>query len=104
MKKILVPLCAAGMLFLAGCTTPTGTVSAPIMLDVKDSGAYYDANVKAARSGTSEVTGIICFASGDGSIEAAMRNGGITKLQRVDYEYSNILGIVSKKKTIVWGE
>ena len=91
-------------MLLAGCTMPGGPVNAPIMLDVKDSGDVYDASVKPLKSGTAEVNGIILFSSGDASIAAAMKNGGITKLHRVDHEYSNILGIVSKKKTIVWGE
>ena len=92
-------------MFVAGCTRPiVNSVSAPIMLDVKDSGSYFDPSVKAVKMGTSEVTGLILLSKGDATIETAMKNGNITKLRSVHYEYSNILGIVSSKKTIVWGE
>ena len=104
MKKILVPLCAVAAMFIAGCCTPTGTVSAAIMLDVKDSGAYYDPSVGDSKVGKATVTGILIFSSGDGSIKAAMDNGRITKVNRVDFEYQNILGIVAKKTTVVYGE
>ena len=83
---------------------PSGSVSAPIMVDVRDSGSYYNPDVGSSKRGTATVTGILIFSSGDGSIGAAMANGGITKIHHIDYEYSNILGIVAKKTTVVYGE
>lgn len=105
MKKVLVPLCAVAALMLAGCgTVPTGTVAAPIMLDVKDSGPVYDASVRDTKVGRATVTGIILVSFGDGSIAAAMRDGGITKVNRVEYEYQTILYMYTKKTTVVYGE
>ena len=43
-------------------------------------------------------------ATGDASIEAAMKNGGITKVHHVDWQAKNILGIYGEFKTTVYGE
>ncbi len=43
-------------------------------------------------------------AIGDASIAAAMKNGGITKVQHVDYHTYNILGIYAKFTVKVYGE
>lgn len=43
-------------------------------------------------------------ATGDCSIESAMKNGGITNVTSVDWEGSNFLLIFSSGKTIVTGE
>ena len=44
------------------------------------------------------------IATGDASIEAAARAGGIKNIKTVDYHYDTILGIVSKTTTIVTGD
>ena len=44
------------------------------------------------------------FATGDASISAAMRNGGITRSHHVDHETTNLFGISAKYTTIVYGE
>ncbi len=41
---------------------------------------------------------------GDASIDAAKRNGKITKVHHVDWQVENILGIIGKYKVIVYGE
>jgi hypothetical protein len=43
-------------------------------------------------------------AVGDCSIEAAKKNGGITKVNNVDWDVKNILGIYGTYKVIVSGE
>ena len=43
-------------------------------------------------------------AVGDASVEAAMKNGGITKVQHVDYHTYSILGLYAKFTVIVYGE
>ena len=49
-------------------------------------------------------TYFFAFSSGDASIDAAAREGGIERIYFVDYTHSNILGIVVKYCVIVWGE
>ncbi len=41
---------------------------------------------------------------GDASIEAAAKDGGITKVKTVDCQFKNILGIIQETTTIVTGE
>ncbi|MBK8576721.1 MAG: hypothetical protein IPN90_13955 [Elusimicrobia bacterium] len=57
---------------------------------------------KVGRAMSSSVLGLI--ATGDSSIEAAAKNGKITKIHHVDYEAKNILGIYSTFTTVVYGE
>jgi len=55
--------------------------------------------------GTAECRSILGWiATGDCSITTAARNGGISQIHHVDYEFSQILQIVGTYKTIVYGE
>jgi hypothetical protein len=49
----------------------------------------------------SQILGLI--ATGDASVEAARRNGGITMVSSVDEATTNILGIYGKACTVVRG-
>ena len=57
-----------------------------------------------AKIGRSEAWGILVYSTGDASISAAMRNGGITRVHHVDQETTNILGLYAKYITVVYGE
>jgi hypothetical protein len=54
--------------------------------------------------GRAEAWGILVFATGDASIEAAAARGGITRIHHVDQETMNILWLYAKYTTIVRGE
>jgi len=57
------------------------------------------------RTGEATCTSVLAVvAMGDCSIEAAMKNGGITKVNHVDWDVRNILGIYGTYKVIVHGE
>jgi hypothetical protein len=56
------------------------------------------------QGGHGEGAAIIGIATGDASIEAAMKNGGIKKVHHVDTQVKNILGIYAEYITIVYGE
>jgi hypothetical protein len=56
------------------------------------------------RTGRAEAWGFVFFATGDASISAAMRNGGITRVHHVDHQTLNILGWFARFTTIVYGE
>ncbi len=43
-------------------------------------------------------------ATGDASIEAAAKQGGITVIHHVDWEVKNILGIIGTYRCNVYGE
>ena len=51
---------------------------------------------------TAVITG--CFASGDASINAACKNGGITKVSWVSYSVNNFLGTYATYTTTVYGD
>lgn len=58
-----------------------------------------------SKSGTASCSSILgMVATGDASITAAMRNGGITKIHHVDYNSTSILGLYAKMTTTVYGE
>lgn len=106
MKMIPVLLLLVSMLFAVGCVAPYG---APvygwlITSDVQGPVAVGDPNVKPEKTGTSSCEGIIFFASGDASIQAAMAAGGITKVHHVDSKVFSVLGLYTKWETIVYGE
>jgi len=83
----------------AGVTPMTGT----LYVDMKGPVAVGSAT-SAAKMGTSKATAIIGIVTGDASIEAAMQNGGITKVHHVDSKVKSILGIYAEYETVVYGE
>lgn len=104
MKKVLLPLCAVSALALTGCLAPIGPIPTLVTMNTGDAGQIVDNSVKPIKSGKAVATGLILLTQGDASIDAAMKDGGITKVHHVDYEYNYILGIIGSKTTIVWGE
>jgi len=49
-------------------------------------------------------TYLVLIQTGDCSIQAAMENGGISKIHHVDRKYENYLGFYIKETIIVYGE
>lgn len=79
-------------------TRPVGMIYA----DVADPVAATSST--GARSGQATSTSYLgLVATGDSSIEAAKRNGGISSVSSVDVKRSNILGIITKYTTTVKG-
>jgi hypothetical protein len=70
----------------AGSTTMTTTPEQPL---------------KSGSATASSILGI--YASGDCSIEAAARNGGITRIDHVDHHTWNVVGFYSEFTTTVYG-
>ncbi|MFY9270732.1 MAG: TRL-like family protein [Candidatus Manganitrophaceae bacterium] len=62
-------------------------------------------NATAGKSGKACATSILgIVATGDASIEAAMKAGGITKVAAVDYSNKSILGLWAEFCTIASGQ
>ena len=101
-RRLLVAVPCAAM--LTGCAAVAhGPVTAPVTLDMKGPVSLGPAP-GSAKIGRSEAWGILVYATGDASISAAMRNGGITRVHHVDQETTNILGLYAKYITVVYGE
>ncbi|HOX06260.1 MAG TPA: TRL domain-containing protein [Planctomycetota bacterium] len=63
-----------------------------------------DLNAKSEAIGRSECIGIIGIGVGDASIDSAVRNGRIKKVNRIESEQFNVLCIFSRYQTVVYGE
>ena len=106
MKKLarrftIAVVCASS---LTGCATVGhAPVTSLITLNEKGPVAAGPA-AGSSKVGRAEAWGILVFATGDASITAAMKNGGITRIHHIDHETLGILGVYAKYTTIVYGE
>ena len=99
---VLASLLAVG---LAGCLSapfqpPSGVVSvttAPLSTE-----GNWEVGSKKGEAFSTSILGL--YATGDCSIAAAARNGGLKKIGHVDYKYVNIIGVWQKATVIVYGE
>lgn len=61
-------------------------------------------NASGSKVGRATASMILGIATGDASIQAAMADGGITRVHHVDYETNLILGLFGSYTCIVYGE
>jgi len=107
MKKLLtLGILAAVTASMTGCgVIPLkGTSMAAITIDHVASDPVVDNSVRPVKKGVASAKGIILFNTGDASIGAAMREGGLSKVHHVDYDVTNILFLYNEIKTTVYGE
>ena len=92
--------------FATGCVAPNGPIGGTMGTIYTDvSGAVTaTSNSGSSKSGSATSKGVIGFAWGDSSIKTAAANGGITKIQHVDYHTTGVLGIYSETTVTVYGE
>ena len=103
MKKILVA--SVFVAALCGCISapfqpPVGMVSqvkAPLSTD-----GNWKVGLKSGSSSAQSVLGV--YAWGDCSITAAAENGGLKRVDYVDYSYDNIIGIWQRTRVTAYGE
>ena len=104
MNKTILVLGVAGMIsVLSGCATARSPVTGVWYTDTH-SGVAATSNQAGNRVGeacASTILGLI--GTGDASIEAARRNGGITMISSVDDHSKSILGLWAEYCTIVRG-
>jgi hypothetical protein len=106
MKRAALVLGLVGIMAVCvGCTYPMGGIVAPVQM-TKSPVAVGDTSMGMddLDMGSATVEGIILLAKGDASIEAAMKDGGITRIHHVDSEEFNILGIYSTYTIKVYGK
>ena len=89
---------------LTGCATsfPIGILYRELKLPVTATSNTAPAKMKVGVATCQSVLGLV--ATGDASVDAAMKNGGITKIHHIDWDVKNILGIIGEYKTTVYGE
>ncbi len=92
------------MLFaLYGCAglMPAGSIYSGVKMPL---GATANSGAAAKTGEASCISILSLIALGDCSIEAAKKNGGITKVTHVDWDVQNFLGIYGKYKVVVSGD
>lgn len=97
MKKLIIVLLCV---LLTGCATyiPIGGFY------VQGKQGIQDNNEPGSKEGRACMNSYLSFvAVGDASVEAAKRNGGITKVSTIDYEVNNVLGFMGEYCTVVTG-
>ena len=89
---------------LSGCATavPQGSLFTDVKVPVSATSNNKDVNLKVSKSQCKSYLGLVT--QGDASIEAAKKNGGITKVVSVDWKAKSILGLVGEYECIVYGE
>lgn len=96
-------VCAA--LVLSGCVFPgKGPAYSMLTLNQTFSDPVVDGSARPLKRGESYSGGILFITHGDGSITAAMRNGGLRKVHHVDYKVNNYFWLWNATTTIVYGE
>ena len=103
MKNILFTL--ALPVFFGGCVVapfqpPMGAVSvvqAPLSTE-----GNFNAGSKKGEASAKCILGIVSV--GDCSIDAAAKNGGLQKVNHLDYGYLNVFGVFQKTTVIAYGE
>ena len=106
MKKVFMFLgVAAFAMMLSSCGSAflgTGVVYDGKTVPQSVTGNTISKNAKVGTSSYMSILGLVSV--GDGSINAAAKNGGITKISHVDQKNYNILGVYAKFETTVYGE
>lgn len=102
MKKLYALAILAGFVFV-GCASyqPLGVVYTKVDTGVAAGGG----SVKYSKVGKAEAQSVLgLVATGDASIQAAIRNGNIKTVKYVDYHVENILGVIGKYCVTVYGD
>lgn len=102
MKKIITGSIIATSLALGGCATsmPYGAFYTNLELPVTATSN----NRTAQRKGVATCKSILgLVATGDCSIDAAKKNGGITEVEHIDWHAENTLGIIGNYRLTVYG-
>jgi hypothetical protein len=103
MKSICYLAATAAIVgMVSGCASPMpmGALYTQLKLPVA-----VTSNGVGKKEGVAECKSILALvATGDCSIEAAKKNGGITKVTNVDWEAESVLGIIGNYKLRVYGE
>ncbi|MEL6365213.1 MAG: TRL-like family protein [Pseudomonadota bacterium] len=102
MSRLPRPLAATALaLSLSACATPFPMGVLYTDVDVPAGAAAGTSATKEGRACIQSYFGLI--ATGDGSVDTAKREGGITRIASVDVEVSNILGFIGEYCTVVRG-
>jgi len=113
-RLALVGVVLAVAFFSTGCVTnmfpggptPAGGIVTSVKGPAQHLAVAVDANADGSLKGESSNCAVLgLFAFGDGSVDKAMKNGGLTKVHHVDHQVFSVLwGLFLQNKTLVYGE
>ena len=114
LKHIAMALLLATLTILPACAVATypggptlrGVIYSNVTSPVQDLALHIDPTAKPLKKGTATTRSFFgLFAWGDGGIEAAMKDGEITRIHHVDHNLTQGLsGLWMTDTTIVYGE
>lgn len=106
MKKAAFFIVLLSVCMLVGCATPYSPGAWYSKIDVPMCSPDDASGLQiGSKTGTSQMVNYVgVVAIGDASIQAAARNGGISKVKTVDVHYDSILGIINTTITKVTGD
>jgi len=110
MRALVCLAVLAAFVLLAGCAgSPCGVVKPGVGWLYADYKAPVDIDADPTKyvekSGEASVENILGWIlTGDASIEAAAKDGGISNIHYIDYKFKNILGFYTKFTTVVYGD
>lgn len=103
MKKVVLSILALGLIAgLSGCQGVPSVAAGVLYADVHNPGDAEGA-VGGKRGEACATSYFMLIGTGDASIATAAANGGIKNVTTVDSHATNLLGIVGKFCTIVYG-
>ncbi len=100
-KKLSLISALSGFI-LTGCATPmpVGALMTNVTLPIG-----ITSNNAGNKTGVAKCESFVgLIARGDCSIEAAMKDGNISKVSHMDWEADNLLGLIGKYKLTVYGQ
>lgn len=104
MKRVFTPVLLAAAMILGGCAAGIQPVTGIMYSNVKGPMTATSAPEEAKRVGRASARSILgLIATGDASIAAAARDGGIREIHYVDYETQSLFGVVSEFTVVVYG-
>lgn len=101
---VLLSGCVANL--FPGGPVPSGSLVTSVRSPAQALAVAYDPTAKPTKKGVSSCGAFLgLIAAGDASIEAAMKDGNITRVHHVDHEVNTFLfGLWVGNNTVVYGE
>ena len=103
-KYIALSLAAIAAALVSGCdrSVPSGVLLTEVTLPVAVTSNTCKVAPKVGKSQCKDFFGLI--ATGDASVNAAMRDGNIKTVYYVDWKANNVLGVIGTYECTVYGE
>lgn len=103
----LVLVAVAAITLCSSCAhvmTPFQAMPGVLFSEIYTPGFATAGPVGSASGMSSSESYVGLFARGDASIDAAVKQGGLTKITHVDYKAFSVLGVYARLETYVYGE